>query len=101
MFGSLYRWPEPKSRPIAGRAWNGMSVDARQEILLREGFSGDDAHRLCLKRWKRLSETERIWLATPLSLDEMGRLGSLERNLSKSVAAFRIRVLSGLFSRPR
>ena len=101
MFGSLYRWPEPKSRPIAGRAWNGMSVDARREVLLREGFPGDDAHRLCLKRWKSLSETERIWLATPLSLDAMSRVSALEQNAPKSVPAFRIRVLSGLFNRPR
>jgi hypothetical protein len=84
MFGSNYRWPLLRTRPIAERVWNGLSIAERHEVLVREGFSGDRAFRLRSKSWKKLSETERIWLATPLSLDEMTRVTALDVNPSKA-----------------
>lgn len=96
MFGSNYRWPLRRNRPIAERVWNGLSIATRHELLIREGFSGDRAYRLCSKPWKKLSEAERIWLATPLSLDAMSRAAAVEMNPSNALTAFRSR-LSNLF----
>jgi hypothetical protein len=98
MFGSSFRWPLRRSRPIAERVWNALTIAVRHEVLVREGFSADRAFRLCSKPWKKLSEAERIWLATPISLDEMTRVAAVEVHPSKAaLTAFRFRLFN-LFS---
>jgi len=98
MFGSNFRWPLRRSRPIAERVWNALTIGVRHEVLIREGFSADRTFGLCSKPWKKLSEAERIWLATPLSLDDMTRVAAVEMHPSKpALTAFRFRLLN-LFS---
>ena len=97
MFGSHLRWPRRRSRPIAARVWNSLNIETRQEILVREGFSGEDVHRLCAKRWKELSEAERVWLATPVSLEDMTRVIAPKQDRSNPPPAFHFRNLLNLF----
>jgi|HubBroStandDraft_6_1064221.scaffolds.fasta_scaffold409745_1 hypothetical protein len=58
---------QDKSRPKD--FWNGLTVETRQEILEREGFSRLHVQKVCSKRWNKLSMTERIWLFNPLFIE--------------------------------
>ena len=75
MLGSLLnRLRDPykakhKARPE--RFWDTLTVEVRRIILIQEGFPTERVQRLCSKRWKNLSVTERIWLFNPLLLMEM------------------------------
>jgi hypothetical protein len=97
MFGSIFSWPRRQNHPIAGRVWNRLDIPARQKILEEEGFSNEHIQRLRFKRWKKLSELERIWLATPLSLDGITRSDILHHRRG-TLSGLDLRGILNLFS---
>lgn len=68
MFAQLSRLFRSEDRPRPEKFWNCLKIETRKEILQDEGFSPPHIQNICFKRWKELSETERIWLFTPLLL---------------------------------
>ncbi len=84
MFSSLLHRFRDRSKARPERFWNTLTVDTRRAILLQEGFSTERVQRLCLKRWKKLSVTERIWLFNPLLLIEMSCMEDQADRLHKA-----------------
>jgi hypothetical protein len=50
------------------RFWDGLTIEARQQILEQEGFSPTYVQELGTKKWGKLSEGVRIWLFSPVLL---------------------------------
>jgi hypothetical protein len=50
------------------RFWDGLTIEARQQILEQEGFSPTHVQEFGTKKWGKLSEGVRIWLFSPVLL---------------------------------